>query len=273
MLPANLAGGLNGEASLDGVGALTGVGALIVSAVATLSGIGGLTAEMRGKLEAAASLAASGDLTASMGALAGAVSAITADGALTGTARATGALAASITPFTDLSPQSLAAAVWNALVAEYDAAGSFGEAVQSGGGGGGGPSAATIADAVWNEATADHTAPASFGALVQQDIYTAKLAFFDDDGGNADRYVVTWFKNGAVVTSGVTAAALRVVKVVDGSDLIATAAMTEIASLSRFRFDAAGLQRTVAGSAYLAIATATIDGATRTWDQPVGRDS
>lgn len=47
------------------------------------------------------------------------------------TIRATGNLAGDITPFTPLSPQSLAAAVWEALSADYNAAGTMGNKLNS----------------------------------------------------------------------------------------------------------------------------------------------
>jgi hypothetical protein len=46
-----------------------------------------------------------------------------------------GVLEGHITPFTTLSPENLAAAVWNALAAEYNATGSFGEILNAGGSG------------------------------------------------------------------------------------------------------------------------------------------
>ena len=268
--PLNLAGGLNAEAALAGAGTLTAAAQLILSAVAALSGLGTMSAAAKGKLEAAASLAGSGALTSALAALAGAVAALGGVGSLTGTPRGTGSMSATITPFTDLSPQSLAASVWNALVVDFQDAGTMGLLL---GEAGGGSSPSTIADAVWDEATSGHTAAESFGSLVQQDVYTAKVLLLDDENGTADRYVVSWFKNGSVVTTGITAPTLHVVKVADGSDLIPSAAMTQIGSLSRFRYNAAGAERIVAGAAYLAVVGATIGGAARSWDQPVGRDS
>ena len=76
-----------------------------------------------------------------------------------------------------------------------------------------------------------------------------------------------------VVTAGITSPTLRVVKVADGTDLIPTTAMTEVAALQWFRYNAVTTARTVSGVAYLAMVTATIDGSVRVWDQPVGRDS
>jgi hypothetical protein len=52
---------------------------------------------------------------------------------LSATPRAIGVLSGDITPFTELSPQSLSAAVWSALAAEYDSAGTMGELLNSAG--------------------------------------------------------------------------------------------------------------------------------------------
>ena len=120
-----------------------------------------------------------------------------------------------------------------------------------------GPTPAEIAAAVW--AAAD-------------DVYTAKIGFFDDNVAAVDRYVVTWLKNGAVVSAGVTSPTLRVVQAADGADRVAASLMSEIGALSRFRLDVAGA-RLLDGASYIAIASAVIGGSVRTWDQAVGRDS
>lgn len=108
---------------------------------------------------------------------------------------------------------------------------------------------------------------------VDLDTYQAKVWLFDDDSGTTDRYVVQWFKNGAPVTSGVTSPVIQVFKASDGSDLIASKALTQIASTGAYRYNATAAERIASGSAYVAHTAATIDGASRTWRQPVGRDS
>ena len=127
----NLAGGLNAESTLNGAGVISSASMqLILSAVATLSGIGGLSADIAGKLEASADLAGAGDVTGALGALASAVAALQGSGTLTSSdLRAIAAISADITPFTELSPESLAAAVWNAAVAEFNATGTLGKTV------------------------------------------------------------------------------------------------------------------------------------------------
>lgn len=126
---ANLAGGKNAVAALAGSGSITNAeAALIVSAVATLTGSGAITtASANAILDAVATLTGSGSIsTAALVALGNAVAALTGTGTVTPTINATGELAADLTPFTELSPQSLAAAVWNSVAAAYDDPATFG---------------------------------------------------------------------------------------------------------------------------------------------------
>ena len=104
------------------------------------------------------------------------------------------------------------------------------------------------------------------------DVYQAKLWMQDDNTNTSDRYVVCWYKNGEPVTTGITAPTIEVIQASDGADLVAEDDMTEIASTGLYRYDEA-TNRVADGAAYIAKVTATIDGATRTWYQPVGRDS
>lgn len=113
----SMAAGKNAEAALDGIGAMAPSPLqLVVSAVAAISGNGALTGLVAGKLEAAAALAGAGDMDGAIGALAGVFAALDGDGALTGTMRAIGHMDAEVTPFTELSPQSLASAVWASII-------------------------------------------------------------------------------------------------------------------------------------------------------------
>lgn len=105
--------GVNGAATLSGTGDLTAVGQLVVSAIATITGSGALTGNIVAVLNAAAALAGSGDLTGSIVAIGHALATLEGAGALTLTSYATGEMAASIQPFSELSPESLASAVWS----------------------------------------------------------------------------------------------------------------------------------------------------------------
>lgn len=144
-LDSAAAGGKNAEAALSGVGDFTAPPPLqlIVSAIAALTGTGALSGNALATLQAAASLAGSGSFTSAIGAIASVISSITGSGSPTASLTATGTLSATLTPFTSLSPQSLAQAVWESLVADFDTAGTFGEAV-----GGSSASPAQVAAAV-----------------------------------------------------------------------------------------------------------------------------
>lgn len=72
--------------------------------------------------------------------LLGALAGMFASGAIVtsseGTLTAYGALSGDITPFTELSPEGLAAAVWNSLLADYQAVGTAGKALSTASSGG-----------------------------------------------------------------------------------------------------------------------------------------
>lgn len=106
-------------------------------------------------------------------------------------------------------------------------------------------------------------------------VYGARVWMIDDNaaGTPTDRYVVAFLKNGQPLTTGITSPQLQVIKASDGTDLIGASAMTQIGSTGLYRYDATTTARVVDGAAYLAKITATVDGATRTAFQPVGRDS
>jgi len=104
------------------------------------------------------------------------------------------------------------------------------------------------------------------------DTYQAKVVLLDDDSGATDLYLVTYFKNGEPITSGITSPTIQIIKASDGTDLVASGALTEIGSLGMYK-KAETTNRVVDGSGYIAKVQATIASATRTWLQPVGRDS
>ena len=122
--------GLNAEAALTGSGSLSATMQLIVSAVASISATGSLSGNLLAVLNAVASLDGSGTLTATLIADAHATAALTGTGSLTAPPYAEGELAAEILPYTELSPQALATAVWDALATDSNLTGSMGEVVQ-----------------------------------------------------------------------------------------------------------------------------------------------
>lgn len=103
------------------------------------------------------------------------------------------------------------------------------------------------------------------------DNYSAKV-WVIRDGTTADRYGVRWYKNLVPITSGITSPTIQVIKASDGTDLIASTALTEIGSTHRFKRDET-TNKMSAGQMYFAVVSATIDGSTRSFEQQVGRDA
>lgn len=104
------------------------------------------------------------------------------------------------------------------------------------------------------------------------DIYPADVQLTVDDGNTQDEWTVQWFKNGAPQTSGVTSPTIQVVKRADGTDLIASTAMTQIGSTGAYKYDASGSERVTQGEAVLVIVSATINAGSRSWRKVVTRD-
>jgi len=105
------------------------------------------------------------------------------------------------------------------------------------------------------------------------DTYQAKVWVIDDDGGSTDRYIIAWFKNAQPITTTPSdlTNSFQVFKV-DGSKLITDGDPT-IISGTKYETITEGTNRMVDGVVYIVQVTASIDSATRTWAQPIGRDS
>lgn len=132
-----IAGGKNAEATLTGVGALSGTAALIVSLVAAITGSGTISsAALLAYLNLAAELAGSGDVAGAMTAIGHAAATIEGEGTIAGTTTATalGTLAADITVTgTGLTTGNVGAAVWSAIAASNNDAGTMGEKLNDAG--------------------------------------------------------------------------------------------------------------------------------------------
>lgn len=109
-------------------------------------------------------------------------------------------------------------------------------------------------------------------AVTDVSIYTATVDLSIDETNSKDEYTAQWFKDGVPLAAGITSPKIQVAKRADGTDLIANTAMTEIVA-GAYKYDATTTERSTAGEAVLAIVTATIDAATRTWKVPLSRDS
>ncbi len=104
-------------------------------------------------------------------------------------------------------------------------------------------------------------------------VYWAELDVTIDTDGVQDEYTVVWHRGDATVTSGITSPTIQVAKRLDGADLVASTAMTQIGTSGKYKYDeTTPANRLTLGEASLATVSATIGGSVRTQDFPVGRD-
>ena len=127
----NLAGGLPSDANLTGAGDITnGNLTLIAQLIASLTGAGDVAPppSLVGTLYMFSDqLTGAGAVAATLTAFASVQADLAGAGSLAVVPYATGDLSADITGESVLSPQNLAAAVWSALAAQYNANGTTGE--------------------------------------------------------------------------------------------------------------------------------------------------
>lgn len=129
-----------------------------------------------------------------------------------------------------------------------------------------------IVDVIFRDAAGAEWDDFAVSIATAQPTYQAKVALVDDNTNSEDLWTASWFKNGALVTSGITSPQINVFDEA-GTDLIAATAMTQIGAKGVYKYSATAGARVVNGTMYHCRVTATIDGSTRTWDQPVFRDS
>jgi len=84
-----------------------------------------------------------------LGAIASGIASATITMTGEGTVRATGSLSGDITPYTELSPQTLSSAVWEALAANFGTAGTMGALLNAAGSGGMDPALVQKIEEVW----------------------------------------------------------------------------------------------------------------------------
>lgn len=141
------------EASVTGTGELTAIGGLVVQLIASITGSGTITAaDLKAFLAAVADLSGSGGITtATRTGYGELLASIVGDGTLdSSTATGTGELGASIVAYGDLTPEGIRDSVWNAILAQYGAAGSAGNALATASSGG--VDYDLLAAAVWERA-------------------------------------------------------------------------------------------------------------------------
>lgn len=133
-LAAAVAMGRSVAAVIAGTGSLTVNMSLVIQVAAALAGTGALTASMTGKVELACVLAGTGNLTVALGLLANVVANLTGSGTLSADLRGKAAIAAHIfVNESEATTEQLVAAVWNALAASFNTAGTMGNKMNSAG--------------------------------------------------------------------------------------------------------------------------------------------
>lgn len=106
---------------------------------------------------------------------------------------------------------------------------------------------------------------------VSEDVYHADVSVAIDEANTQDRWLVTWYKNGVVITSGITSPNITVLD--DSNNLLLNGVtMTEVGTTEAFKL-VEGTNRITAGEEYVVTVSGTIDGSARTWRVTIRRDS
>ena len=150
----------------DGLATVTGTAQLVVSGFGTSNGAATVTGTIQAAMGAAGSTEGAATASGSISALAWAVGTGTGAGSASALIFATGQLQGSITPYTELSPQTLAAEVWNASAAAYTDAGTMGFKVNS---------AASAGDP-WSTSLPGSYAPGTAGYILGTDLQPDNIA-------------------------------------------------------------------------------------------------
>ena len=134
----SLSQGLNATADLSGTGTIASADmSLVVALLATLAGTGSISsADLAAVQNMQATLSGTGTLSnADMDLLIGITADLIGTGALNGSFTGLAHMSADISPFTELSPENLATAVWAAVATDNNDSGSMGEKLNNAAGG------------------------------------------------------------------------------------------------------------------------------------------
>jgi len=123
------------DAIINGSSSLVADPTALLEAESVINGTSSLNIDITGLLpEFASSISGSGTIVANILSIAHMVSTLIGNSSLDITSSAIGDMSADITPFTELSPQSLAAAIWNSVASAYNESGTLGEKLNAAGG-------------------------------------------------------------------------------------------------------------------------------------------
>jgi hypothetical protein len=133
-LNGSASSGINLLSSLTGIGELTASASLITSMNASIAGSGTLVGSLVGTIALNAVLTGEGNVSASLGLIANMLVDIDGAGSLTAALRGTLDLDANIyVNQSEAEVQQIVAAVWNAIAADFNAAGTMGNKLNSAG--------------------------------------------------------------------------------------------------------------------------------------------
>jgi len=128
----NLTKGIGIATDIAGAGDITVANlSLIIQLAASILGEATLSASLVGKLEMASTIAGSGDLTSALSLIANVVTEMSGSGTVEATAFGTADMSATFSSSSTLSPENLAAAVWNSVAAAFNTAGTMGNKLNS----------------------------------------------------------------------------------------------------------------------------------------------
>lgn len=185
---ASGARGVAAAGSIAGVATLAATGQLVVSGSGSAAGIASLAGNLLAVLAASGSATGVASLSASVGAIGWANASAAGVVTVTATRYAVGELAGEVTPYTELSPESLATAVWNAIAADNNDTGTMGEKL-NGAGSAGNPWTETIETGLTAAQAMRLITAALAGKISGADTTTVTIKNAVAD--NADRIVAT----------------------------------------------------------------------------------
>jgi hypothetical protein len=127
-----------------------------------------------------------------------------------------------------------------------------------------------VASGVWTQDTAIFNT--GFGAQLQP-LYFADIKQYHDLANNRDEYGVQWFNGSSAVTSGqLTHPALSVYNTNTGAAVLANKTLTYTSPiLGSVRYNSIADEILASGEPYLAVASGTIGGSTRSFYKVIGR--
>ena len=132
MVTPNLTKGIGIATDIAGSGDLIGPSlSLVIQLAVSILGEATLSASLVGKLEMASTMAGSGDLTSSLSLIANVVTEMAGSGTIEGVPFGIADMSATFSSSSTLSPENLAAAVWDSVAAAFNTAGTMGNKLNS----------------------------------------------------------------------------------------------------------------------------------------------